>query len=115
MGCGQADQCAASVRVEVGCPLAHEIWRPQKSLAAGWSLGSLGGKAFIRIAAVVITAIGGACAELIAKPAQGKPGSLSYAHDVPAARNRVTKGMKPALGFERRTICGGKDHAGSAD
>src|SRR5207245_10371879 len=105
-----ADQRAARAAVEMGRALAHEIGRPEKSVGAGMECGGLGGEVGIGRRSAGRTG-----SERVAKPAQREAGSLRYAHDVPAAGNRVAKGVNAATGIERGAIGGCEDDAGGAN
>ena len=90
--------------------LSHQIRSPERAFRA-W-LNACG---FVGHALVWIAAIAGTRSKAIAEPAQRQSCSLRYAHHVPAIRNGVAEGVQPAPGIERRTIRGGKDHAGGSN
>jgi hypothetical protein len=90
--------------------LAHQVRRPESAFGTSRNCGGFGRETLIRIAAVF-----GSGAKTIAEPAQRESGGLRHAHDVPAAGNGVAESVKAAFRIERRTIGGGKNHAGSSD
>src|SRR5439155_19724851 len=88
---------------------SHEIGRPEKSVGAGRDFGGFGGEVVIGLRSAGRTG-----SERVAKPAQREAGSLRYAHDVPAAGNRVAKGVNAATEIGRAHVGGGEDDAGGA-
>ena len=106
----KADSAPRTFGIEMRCAFAHEIGRPEKTF--GSSRNACG---FLREAIVGIAAVVFARAELIAEPAERKPGGLRNAHDVPAAGNCVAESVETALRVERGAIRCGENDAGSTD
>ena len=107
---GETDKRGPCEWIEMRSALAHQVRRPERAFGAGWNGGGFVGHAFIGIATVI-----GSGAKAIAEPAQRKSGGLRHSHNVPAAGDGVTESVQAAFGIERRTIRGGKNHAGSSD
>src|SRR6267378_3313234 len=107
---GEADQRSANAGIEMRRALAHQIGRPQEAVGTGRNLSGFGSELIVGFAGTT-----GACSEGVAKPAQGEPGGLRYAHDMPASWNGVAEGVDAAEGIERRAVGGGKNDAGGAD
>jgi len=106
----EADERAACAGIKVRRALTHQIGSPQQTVGTS---GNFGG--FCCELVVSFANAAGICCEGIAEPAQGEPGRLCNAHDVPASRDGVAKSVDPAMRIERGTIGGGKNDSRRAD
>ncbi len=90
--------------------LAHQIRRPQKAIGTGGDFGGFGSELVVGFEDAARV-----CHEGVTKPTQGESCGLGNAHNVPATRDGVAKGVDAAARVERRTIRCGKNDAGSTD
>ena len=107
---GEANQGAASVRIEMRRALANQIGSPQEAVGTGMDFGGFGGELVIGFAGAA-----GIYCKSVAEPAQREAGCLGDAHDVPAPGNGVAKRVNAAKRIESGAIRGRKNNARSAD
>ena len=95
--------------------LSHEIRQVEQPLAARGDPFCLRNQKFVRILTRPSGLLDFRRAEVVAEPAERKPGSLRDRHDVPAVADCVTEGVHAAARIHMRLVCMSEEHPAAAN
>ena len=113
--CGQTEEYATGIRIEVRCSLTHQVWQVQKTVSTDRYILSDLIEELVNIDTALFSLDHFCITAGVLEPLQGQACSLVNAHYVPAARNSGAECMYAALRVDLHIVSMSKYNTGSTE